>query len=140
MACCAPMERGPEEYIWMLGLVAAWRQQHDTGYDDPRPLLTGVYAQAGTFNNAPATAANDFPAALLSALFIWLWNCAIYRANLSGNCLNSSIPRQITSAQNFSTHPAETRAIPAFPNCQAKIFSPTGLCQINTPLTISRDF
>ncbi|WP_306603873.1 hypothetical protein [Azonexus sp.] len=120
----------------MLGLVAAWRQQVDNDQGAPRPLLSGVYAQAGTFNNAPATAANDIPSALRAVLFIWLWNCAINRANLSGNCLNSSIPRQTTSAQNFSTHPAETRTIPAFPNCQAKIFSPTGLCQINTPLTV----
>jgi hypothetical protein len=119
----------------MLGLVAAWRQRVDNDQGAPRPLLSGVYAQAGTFNNAPATAANDIPSALLAVLFIWLWNCAIYRANLSGNCLNSSIPRQTTRAANLSTAHPETRTVPCFPKRWAKISSPTGLCQINTPLT-----
>lgn len=129
------MDRASEQYAWMLGLMAAWRQQVDDDQDDSRPLMGGVYAKAGRFINAPSAAANDIPAALLVLLFIYLWNCAKYRAFFCVRTQNGAIFFQTCAPPFLPPHPAETRAIPAYPNCGANFFGSIAMCQMNTPLT-----
>jgi len=131
------MGSASEQYIWMLGLVAAWRQQVDNDQGDPPPLLGSVYARAGTFSNAPPVAANDQPAAQLLLLFIWLWLCAKHRANFSERPQFFGIPRQIKRRAFFFHRLPETLwlcGIPANPILSRMLFH---LCQINHPLTIA---
>lgn len=85
-----PAPRGSmskQQYVWMLGLIAAWRQQQSNS-DDPdgaRMLLQHVFAQAGQFTNAPAKSANDqVVACLFILLLLWWRNSAKNSANFAG--------------------------------------------------------
>lgn len=117
----------------MLGLVAAWRQQVDNDQSTPYPLLSGVYAQAGTFNNAPPTAANDLAAALFILLLFWWWNCARYSAILTSFCAiraKTNAPRNFAQARR---KPLPYQAFQPFPGLSHII---PGLCQINISPTM----
>lgn len=118
--------------------MAAWQQQVDRDdQEPPGPLLQSVYAQAGTFSNAPAASANDLLAAMYILVFIWAWNCAKYRANLSRFARNRDKYFQNNAALFFSDHPAETRSVSSFPIFEAVFFQPPAPCQMNNPLTPS---
>jgi hypothetical protein len=56
----------------------------DPDPDMPALYLVQVMARAGVFHHAPQQSANDpDPAGFFrKILFIWLWNCAKYNANI----------------------------------------------------------
>lgn len=118
-----------QQYLWMLGLIAAWRQQVDSDdQDGPRLLLQAIYAQAGTFKGAPTKAANDLAAALFILLLIWWWNYAIYHANVAAT---GAFSRKLTRRQFLGAVPLHPAWLRLFPDSEA----PLGLCHIPCSLT-----
>lgn len=91
-----------QQYLWMLGLMAAWRQRVDgDDQDGQRLLLHAIYARAGVFQGVPAKSANDqVIAALFILLLILAWTGAKYRAKSSAF---NPFMRELTPALFFGT-------------------------------------
>lgn len=67
-------------YLWVLALIAAWRQSVDD--EPPGPLMARVDAQAGQLRQPEANAANDLAAFLLILRLIRWQLSAIWLAKL----------------------------------------------------------
>ena len=89
-----------QQYVWMLGLISAWRQlqQCDSDQDDsfPSRVMEEVTAVAGRLRTPERQAANDMAAALFILVLILWWCCAKNRANYgvfySGICKINEAP------------------------------------------------
>ncbi len=124
-------------YPWMAALGAAFRQQLKNPIQEDPPLLRDIYAQAGTFNNAPGPAANDLLAAAL-ALTVYVWIRAIYHTNapvFSHFCAKRSQNKKGSFSDPYQ---AVTLATTAFQETSAFFWMPLLLCQMNSPLTLSK--
>lgn len=127
-----------QQYLWMLGLITAWRQQVDGDDQEGQGLLLqAIYAQAGVFDNAPAKSANDQMAAFLILLFILWWNCAKYRAQIGVFAQSHTSFFQNIAAPFFSDYLAESRTTPSLPNAPTVFSHPPRQCQMNNTLTIA---
>jgi hypothetical protein len=72
-----------QQYAWMLGLMAAWRQQAaDDDKDGARLLPHTIYARAGIFVNPPTRSANDQALARMLLLIVLALIYANSRAKL----------------------------------------------------------
>ncbi len=102
-----------QQYVWMLGLISAWRQlqQCDSDQDDsfPSRVMEEVTAVAGRLRAPEREAANDMAAALFILVLLLWWCGAKNRANF---CESYPVMRKINEPPIF-------RALPRTPHQMA---------------------
>ena len=124
-----------ESYAWLILVARLWVGDPEDDQGNKLGPLANVNAQAGIFQTAPVNSANDPRAFLAILLFIWLWNCAKYRANLAGFVQNRAKNHQNNAPPFFGPSSPETRSVIGFANLGANFSSPSRLCQINSSPT-----
>ena len=76
-----------QQYVWMLGVISAWRQmqQRESDLDEPFPsAMEEVTAVAGRLRAPEKQAANDMAAVMFILLLLLLWSCAKHCAFFGG--------------------------------------------------------
>lgn len=126
-----------ESYAWLILVARLWAGTPQDDQGNKLGPLASVNAQSGIFQSAPVKSANDPQAFLAILLFIWVWNCAKYRANLAGFVQNRAKNHQNNAPPFFGPSSPETRAVIGFANHWANFSSPSRLCQMNSSLTPS---
>lgn len=128
-----------QQYMWMLGLIAAWRQQIEDHQDDPSSRamdkITGV---SGSFRQYEYKAANELAATLLVWVFIYAWNCAKQCAISGRNDKNRAINYQNNAATFLTQATSQTRTIQRLAETLAFFCASSKQCQMNSPLTGGR--
>jgi hypothetical protein len=114
-----------DDYNWLYWAWVA-RLLNKTDGDAPpgSSMMAAVEAVAGRLRNPPSQAANDMSAAMFILVFVWLWNCANYRAKLVNPV---AVLREKARSEIFEAAPANPAWILALQLIAARISQ----CQFN---------
>jgi hypothetical protein len=135
--CSAPRERrGKQHYHWLAAVSQlTWQSLAKEAEPEDPNRLKNITAQAGTFTNAQKKAANDLVAKRLIFTLIWVYYCAIYRANLLTICAFSSKTAPNKKGPIKAPYTSQPIATKAFSETPGFFWMPLTLRRINSPLT-----
>jgi hypothetical protein len=123
-----------DNYNWLYWTWVA-RLLNKTDGDTPpdASMMETVEAVAGRLRNPASQAANDMAAAMFILVFVWLWNCANYRAKFVKPV---AVLRKKARGEIFEAAPANPAWILAFQLIAARFSQ----CQFNHLPTPARQF
>ena len=105
-----------QHYHWLAAVSQlTWQSLAKEAKPEDPNRLKNITAQAGTFTHAQKKAANDLVAKRLIFTLIWVYYCAIYRANLLTICAFSSKTAPNKKRPLKAPHPTQSLATAGFP-------------------------